>query len=143
MVIMTIEQATQIADLLNSRNQLSVEYSGHNIIQGKDQISFIENDGLIIACGEFKKVQWYQWEICHVSVLEKFEGNGFGSTIVKRVESKIKDGGGRIAQCTIRNGNHGSELLFLAKGYLKTISFYNSSTGNGVNVYQKNITEFP
>jgi ribosomal protein S18 acetylase RimI-like enzyme len=141
MKLSTIEQACQVVELLNRRNQLVIEYTPEGVFDNKNDFFIIEEGNKVVACGETKKVQWYQWEIRHVSVLEDHEGKGYGSRVVKNLENIIREGGGRIAQCTIRHGNMASEVLFISKGFQLTIRFYYSRTGNEVGVYQKNLTD--
>jgi len=56
---MTHQQAEQIAKLLNSRNQLSVEYSAERVLQHTDSYLFEISNDAVVACVEVKKVQWY------------------------------------------------------------------------------------
>lgn len=101
---------------------------------------YLEEGGKIIACAESKKVQWYQWEICHVSVDKFFEGKGMGSRILKMAEKKAIEGNAKILQCTIRSNNESSLRLFKAKGYTKTTSFFYPNSGNWVHVLQKAVS---
>ncbi len=71
---MTQEQAKQIAILLNERNKLVNEYSPDDVLEKKQNYVYLDEKSTIIACAESKKVQWYQWEICHVSVDKTYEG---------------------------------------------------------------------
>lgn len=137
---MTKEVAQQIASLLNTRNELSVLYTVDKILADKNNYVFIQEQNNIIACAESKKVQWYQWEICHVSVHEKQERKGYGLKILKLAEKKAREGNARILQATIRSNNEGSIGLFTSNYYKQVNTFYNLRTDNIVNVYQKNIS---
>lgn len=137
---MTKEQAKQIAILLNERNKLVKEYSADDILAKEQNYVYLDEKSNIIACAESKKVQWYQWEICHVSVAKANEGKGLGSKILKLAEKKAIDGGAKILQCTIRSSNESSLRLFLAKGYTKTASFFYPKSGNWVHVLQKSVS---
>ena len=139
---MTRLHADQIAYLLNLRNQLLTKYSGKKILECQKNYVYMQESDIVIACAEIKKVQWYQWEILHLSVQESFEGKGYGSKILKIAEDKILKGGAKILQCIIRNGNSNSERLFLRNGYVKSISFFNNNNGNTVSVYQKSNLQF-
>ena len=137
---MTKEQAKEIAILLNKRNKLVKEYSVDDVLAKKDNYVYLDEKSSIIACAESKKVQWYQWEICHVSVETTHEGKGLGSKILKVAEKKAIEGGAKIIQCTIRSNNELSLRLFLAKGYTKTTSFFYPKSGNWVHVLQKSVS---
>lgn len=137
---MTKEQAKQIATLLNERNKLVNEYSPDDVLAKEQNYVYLDEKSTIIACAESKKVQWYQWEICHVSVDKTYEGKGLGSKILKLAEKKAIEGGAKILQCTIRSNNESSLRLFLAKGYTKTTSFFYPNSGNWVHVLQKSVS---
>lgn len=137
---MTKEQAKQIATLLNERNKLVNEYSPDDVLAKEQNYVYLDEKSTIIACAESKKVQWYQWEICHVSVDKTYEGKELGSKILKLAEKKAIEGGAKILQCTIRSNNESSLRLFLAKGYTKTTSFFYPNSGNWVHVLQKSVS---
>ena len=137
---MNIEQAKQIAALLNQRNKLVNEYSPDDVKEKEQNYVYLDEELKIVACAESKKVQWYQWEICHVSVDKTCEGKGFGSKILKMAEKKAIDGGAKILQCTIRSNNESSLRLFFDKGYTKTTSFFYPNSGNWVHVLQKSVS---
>jgi ribosomal protein S18 acetylase RimI-like enzyme len=131
------KHAGQIADLLNARNQLSVPYSAEMVLQHADDYVCEIQDDVVIACVEVKKVQWYQWEICHLSVSEAHERQGLGKQLVRQAEDKAKSSRARIVQCTIRVGNEGSEQTFRRSGYREACHFFNASTDREVAVWQK------
>ncbi len=137
---MTRNIAQQIADLLNSRNELVVKYSADKVLEKKSNYVYIESENEVIACAESKKVQWYQSEISHVSVLEKVEGTGKGNQILKLAEKKGKDDGAKLLQCTIRTSNESSIRLFSRNGYLIVNRFFYPDSGNWVYVLQKSIS---
>jgi N-acetylglutamate synthase-like GNAT family acetyltransferase len=136
---MTTDIADQIANLLNSRNELIRKYDAKMVIEKKDNYVYLLEDSKLIACAESKKIQWYQWEISHVSVSNKVEGKGIGSKILAMAEKEALNCGAKILQCTIRSDNDRSQRLFLSKGYFRTSSFFNVKSGNWVNVYQKSV----
>lgn len=136
----TKQNASDIAKLLNDRNELAVKYTAGSVLKSKENYVFQLEKGKIVACAESKKVQWYQWEISHVSVSKEYEGKGYGSEILKLAEEKAMKGGARILQCTIRTSNERSIKLFSGKGYRRATSFFYPVTGNWVFVYQKCIS---
>jgi N-acetylglutamate synthase-like GNAT family acetyltransferase len=134
---MTRQQAEEIAKLLNLRNQLAVEYNSERVLKDSDNYLFESDTGVIVACVEVKKIQWYQWEICHLSVSEKYLRQGRGKRLIRLAEEKAKKGDARIAQCTIRVGNEASEETFRRSGFLEACCFFNARTNNYVAVWQK------
>lgn len=137
---MDISTATQISELLNLRNNLVKKYSSNDIIANCDNYRYLlEGDTIVCMC-ELKKVQWYQFEICHLSVNPKYEGKGFASKLMEVVINDAKKQNGRILQATIREDNRNSSRLFERKGFKKTSEFFYPLTGNNVFVYQKTIS---
>lgn len=136
-MIMTKNDAIEIAELLNKRNELSVKYSFDDILSKKENYLFIKEGDKIVACGESIKVQWYQNEIKHISVHKDFEGKRFGTKILNLVEEKSIKDNARVLQCTIRTDNENSIRLFTRKGYKKVNLFFNKKTKNWVFIFQK------
>lgn len=137
---MTEQQAKQIATLLNSRNELDREYSGDQILRESAKYIFQEEGDTVVACVEVKSVQWYQWEICHLSVHQDHVRQGRGKQLIRLAELKAAAGGARIVQCTIRVGNMASEETFRRSGFLVACCFFNARTENYVNVWQKTLS---
>jgi N-acetylglutamate synthase-like GNAT family acetyltransferase len=134
---MTKLEAKEIADLLNDRNRLDVEYDAEKVLNHAGDYLFESHNDAVVACVEVKKVQWYQWEICHLSVSENFVRQGRGKRLICRAEEKAKSGRARIVQCTIRVGNEASEQTFRRNGYHEACCFFNARTSNYVAVWQK------
>lgn len=134
---MTKNNAIEIAELLNKRNQLLTNYTYLDVLSNKESYVFIKEKDKVIACAETVKVQWYQNEIKHVSVNENFEGEGFGSKILKLAEDKALKNNARVLQCTIRNDNDSSIRLFTRNGYKKVNIFFNRKTQNMIFIFQK------
>lgn len=132
-------EARQIADLLNRRNQLTKNYTEAMILEFAGNYIFRKNNDVVVACVELKKIQWYQSEICHLTVHEQYERKGHGRALIQKATDVAIAQGARILQCTIRIGNNGSERAFLEAGFVKTCSFHNARSENNVNVYQKSI----
>jgi ribosomal protein S18 acetylase RimI-like enzyme len=138
---MTPQQAKQIAALLNARNQLQVDYTAEKVRQHAGNYLFEIDEGTVVACVEVKKVQWYQWEICHLSVSDTHARLGLGKRLIRRAEEKATNGAARIAQCTIRVGNEASEQAFRRSGYREACCFFNAATSNYVAVWLKVLAE--
>ncbi len=134
--------ARQIAELLNSENQLVVVYTEKKITDNKNNFIFEANDNdEVLSCVECKKVQWYQFEICHLTVNPKYRRNGHARSILSKAIKYAKANSGRIIQCTIRKDNIASSSLFSDNGFIRTSSFYYPNSGNDVGVWQKVISE--
>lgn len=59
--------AGQIANLLNSQNQLTVPYKASKILEDEERYIVRTNDkDRVIGAVEVKLVQWYQCEIDHL-----------------------------------------------------------------------------
>lgn len=141
---MNHKQAKQIAELVNARNQLARQYDAQDILDASDRYLFELSDaGDVIGCVEVKRVQWYQFEIDHLSLVKEVEGKGIGWKLFKRAEERALIGRGRVLQCTIREGNANSEHLFERNGFHRVGTFYNSDTFNLVGVWQKVISLEP
>jgi N-acetylglutamate synthase-like GNAT family acetyltransferase len=140
---MTLKEAQGVAELLNSRNQLGIAYTAARVLQHADEYIFDAWDGVVVACVQLKNVQWYQCEICHLSVHEKHEGKGLGKKLIRRAEEKAHGHGARIVQCTIRVGNERSEAAFRRSGYREACCFYNAATDNYVAIWQKALCNNP
>lgn len=134
------KEAEQIANLINTRNELTKKYSANSILTSKENYVFIKEGEKIIACAESKKVQWYQYEISHVSIDINYEGKGYGNKILKLAENKATETNIRLLQCTIRTNNINSIRLFSTKGYKQVNTFHNLKSGNWVYIYQKIIS---
>lgn len=138
------KQAKQIADLINARNRLARQYDAESILEAADRYLFeLSETGDVIGCVEVKRVQWYQFEVDHLSVVKEVEGTGIGWSLFKRAEERALNNRGRILQCTIREGNADSECLFKRNGFHRVATFYYPDTGNNVGVWQKVISHAP
>ncbi len=135
---MNSHQAQQIANLLNKRNALSRQYTSQSVL-GEAESYILETgvDGSILGCVQLKHVQWYQSELCHLTVDETVEGHGVASKLIKNAEALARQNKSRIIQCTIRSDNVKSMSRFTGLGYLKSARFHNAVTGNSVDVLQK------
>lgn len=136
---MTKFEAEEIARLINNRNQLTKKYSYEEILSNSENFVYLKEEEKIVACAESKKVQWYQFEILHVSIAQNFEGKGFGNLILNLAEKNAIEKNAKILQCTIRTNNDNSIRLFTRKGYKQVNSFFNNKSGNWIFIYQKTI----
>lgn len=140
-VTMTEAEAEQIASLINRRNRLAKNYEPADILREAHNYEFEPRYGKVVACVERREVQWYQWEVLHLSVDEALEGQGLASLVYERLEKAARSAGVRLLQCTIREGNKDSVSFFDKRGFSKVARFLNRQTGNAVGVWQKVLTE--
>jgi N-acetylglutamate synthase-like GNAT family acetyltransferase len=138
---MTEPEAEQISELLNQRNQLARQYTSDDIMKNAGNYEYELRDGKVAACVERIKVQWYQWEIRHLSVLPEYEGKGLASIVYDRAEKTARADGAAVLQCTIREGNVKSEAFFKRREFLKVGRFLYQLTGNAVGVWQKILSD--
>jgi N-acetylglutamate synthase-like GNAT family acetyltransferase len=130
--------ADQIAQLLNTQNELTIHYTAEKVLASQDQyIVRLGENKIVVGAIEVKKVQWYQCEIDHLSVHPDVKRQGVGTWLIQRAEARAKELNARVAQCTIRVGNEASENLFKKFGFVATVTFLNEQNGNKVTVYQK------
>lgn len=135
---LTNAHADQIAALLNERNQLTVKYTRQRVLEHADNyhLRFSATDE-VVGCVEVKKVQWYQTEICHLTVAASETRKGHAKALLCEAERVARANGARLLQCTIREGNTDSRSLFEGFGFLHVSTFNNPSSGNNVAVFQK------
>jgi L-amino acid N-acyltransferase YncA len=133
---MTPAEAAQIAGLLNDRNELDQHLTEHSVLEDAQNYRYEVIDGTVIACAASRRVQWYQWEVYHVSVVRGLEKAGHAWRLYNQVVTRAKENGARVLQCTIREGNADSERFFARQGFRKVSRFLNSRTGNVVGVWQ-------
>lgn len=140
---MTLSEANQIAALINQRNRLDKNYTGNSVHKFAELYEYEVLDGKVVACVQRKELQWYHWEICHLSVAPECEGKGLAFKVYKRAEDKAIANNVRLLQCTIREGNEDSEKFFTRQEFTKVNRFVNTRTGNVVGVWQKVLAEKP
>lgn len=137
---MSDAQADAIAQLLNTRNQLTRHYTRVRILnEAADYLFRLSETGEVIACVQVKKVQWYQAEVLHLTVAEACERKGHAKKLLCEADHLARTKGARILQCTIRADNAASRKLFEGFGFVNTSSFLNQYSGNNVSVFQKSL----
>jgi ribosomal protein S18 acetylase RimI-like enzyme len=131
-------QADAIAQLLNTRNQLTVQYTRERVRrESADYILRLSEVGDVIACVQVKMAQWYQAEVLHLTVDEAYEHKGHAKALLCEAERAARTKDARILQCTIRADNAASRKLFEGFGFVHTSTFLNQGSGNIVGVFQK------
>jgi ribosomal protein S18 acetylase RimI-like enzyme len=135
---LTDAHAEQIAALLNARNQLTKQYTRQSVLESEENYLFrVSESGQVVGCIEVKKVQWYQAEVCHLTVAEDAVGKGHAKALLCEAERAARASNARLLQCTIREDNVASRSLFEGFGFVHTSSFHNQFSGNNVGVFQK------
>jgi N-acetylglutamate synthase-like GNAT family acetyltransferase len=135
---MDSSQASQIATLLNEQNQLTVQYDSERVLKhASDYLFRLDDAGRVIACAELRRVQWYQFELLHVTVADHHKKKGLARGLIAEAQSIAEQSGARILQSTIRDGNEASEKLFAGSGFNSACVFYNERSGNLIRVWQK------
>jgi N-acetylglutamate synthase-like GNAT family acetyltransferase len=129
--------ATQIANLLNAQNQLTIPYTAERILHTAQNYVLIMQADEVIACAEVTKVQWYQFELRHLTVADPQKRNGYGRALLLEAERRALAEGAKVLQSTIRVGNNASESLFADAGYKSTCKFFNEASGNMISVWQR------
>lgn len=136
--------AEQIAMLLNAQNQLVVQYTADKVLEHQDNyLVRLDDSGKLIACAELKQVQWYQFELLHVTVALKNRQQGHARALVAEAEKRAIQRGARILQSTIRAGNSASEALFTSSGFKPVSRFYNAKSKNIISVWQQVLSPIP
>lgn len=135
------KHAAQIAELLNKQNKLVVHYDAQKVLQSAENYLYeVAESGDVAACLELKRVQWYQFEVDHLTVHSDFLRRGYGQSLLDRAEHKAVTENGRLLQCTIRRDNTASEGLFTKCAFNQVAEFYYPLSGNNVGVWQKVIS---
>lgn len=103
----------------------------------EDQYVVLEESGDVVACVKFVKVSWYQAEISHLVVQPGYRRQGYGRRAVAAACEKAKEAGARLAQCTIRDDNTASAMLFSSEGFRCTAQGFIGPSGKELQVWQK------
>jgi ribosomal protein S18 acetylase RimI-like enzyme len=130
-------EAEQIAALLNSRNGLKVTYDAQLVQRSPEQFPYCTQGTHVVAAVCLKEVQWYQGEVCHLSVAAELEGRGYARNLWPEVERRAGERGFRILQCTIREGYENGERFFDGAGFSRVARFRSEISGGNLCVWQK------
>jgi ribosomal protein S18 acetylase RimI-like enzyme len=129
----------QIVSLINNQNRLAQHQTLEMLLDKGHCIVSVNDEGTLVGCVRVVKVQWYQWELFHLSVLPDYRRQGQATALLLKAEAHAKQEGASIVQCTVRMGNVESEALFSKSGYTAGAVFTNRESGNMVRVYQKSL----
>lgn len=133
---MNKNDAAEIAVLLNTQNELTRQYDAARVLGEQEQYRFLREDNRLVACLQLRSVQWYQWEVLHLSVRQDCARRGLGTQLLQEAKAEATQAGIKLLQCTIRAGNGDSERLFERAGFRKVNAFHNARSDNEVGVWQ-------
>lgn len=129
--------AEQIAALLNRRNQLQKELTWADIREHASEYRIIAREGKVAGCIQIRHVQWYQAELLHLVVDERFEGQRFAIRLGEMAETFAREEGARILQATVRETNDRMVDGLKYFGWTIVNRFRNRKTDNTVLIFQK------
>ncbi len=134
--------AKRIANLINSRNNLPNELCEYNIFDGNYFYISI-NEGYcneeIVACARAKSMSFFCYELKHVAVNKKYEGQGFGKLMIKLIETFVIQKQVPVLMATTRSENYRINSLFSGLGYSKTKEFTNQGTKHPLILWKKDL----
>ena len=137
-------EAEQIFKLLD-RNDLGE--TKPTLEEIRENLYFIDydkdegDDRIIVACARAKQVQWYQWELCHLSVALEHESTGKAYKVARKAIQHAIDNGAKIIQCTISETNYKSWRLCERNGFKKATRFYNDKSKKNLLLYHRVVKE--
>jgi ribosomal protein S18 acetylase RimI-like enzyme len=106
-------------------------------IESADPAEYIRTfRGDLVGCVRVKRVSWYQFEVSHLVVEPAYRRQGIGYSLVNKAVAKIRELGGRLAQCTVPVDNEASIQLFKRAGFRRCETFIGMS-GNEIQVWQR------
>jgi ribosomal protein S18 acetylase RimI-like enzyme len=129
----------QVVSLVNEQNKLASYVTLETLLNKGHCIVSLSDSGQLAGCVRVQRVQWYQWELFHLSVPPIYRRQGQATALLLKAEAHAKQEGASIVQCTVRMGNIESEVLFSKMGYAAGVVFANRETGRAVRVYQKSV----
>lgn len=128
--------AQQIADLLNSYNELSSEYDYRGVLNQRcTYITYLSKD-TIVGCVAFKNKSWYQCEAIHLSVDEHYRGKGIATRLLNKLETFARKREKKVIQSTVRCENEAMVKLNEKLGY-KIVNQFSGGSGRSLYIFQK------
>ena len=135
---MNQETAKSISSLINNQNNLSSEITADIILEeGHQYLYKFDDNGDIIVCLQLRKNIWYQYEIKYVSTAEKYQHQGYASSLIKEAEKEARKMGCLILQCAIREDNVKSIGLFKKMGFIQVSQFFSPYSKCNFGVWHK------
>jgi len=132
-------QADQIAQLLNSNNELKSAYTSDQLLRYAHEYKFLQNEDTndIMAVVQIKKVQWYQHEIVNLTVSPAYRGKNLAKQLLELAENQAINDGARILQAAFRENDQENIDLFKSAGFDQVSTFFNPQSNHNITVWQK------
>lgn len=132
-------QADQIAQLLNSNNELKSAYTSDQLLRYAHEYKFLQDEETsdVIAVVQIKKVQWYQHEIVNLTVSPAHSEKNLAKRLLEIAENQAINDDARILQATFRENDKENIDLFKSAGFDQVSTFFNPQSDRNITVWQK------
>lgn len=132
-------QADQIAQLLNSNNELKSAYTADQLLRYAHEYKFLqdEDSSNVIAVVQIKKVQWYQHEIVNLTVSPAHREKDLAKRLLELAENQALTDGARILQATVRENDQMNIDLLKSTSFEQVSTFFNPLSNRNITVWQK------
>ena len=132
-------QADQIAQLLNSNNELKSAYTSDQLLRYAHEYKFLQNENTndVMAVVQIKKVQWYQHEIVNLTVSPVYREKKLAKQLLELAENQAINDGAHILQAAFRENDQENTDLFKSAGFDQVSTFFNPQSNHNITVWQK------
>lgn len=132
-------QADQIAQLLNSNNELKSAYTADQLLRYAHEYKFLQDEDSsdVVAVVQIKKVQWYQHEIVNLTVSPAHSEKNLAKQLLEIAENQAINDSARILQATVRENDQENINLLKATDFKQVSNFYNPQSNHNIAVWQK------
>ena len=132
-------QADQIAQLLNSNNELKSAYTADQLLRYAHEYKFLQDEDSsdVIAVVQIKKVQWYQHEIVNLTVSPAHSEKNLAKQLLEIAENQAINDSARILQATVRENDQKNINLLKATDFKQVSNFFNPQSNHNITVWQK------
>jgi len=132
-------QASQIAQLLNSNNELKSAYTSDQLLRYAHEYKYLQDEisSEVVAVVQIKKVQWYQHEIVNLTVSPAHSEKNLAKRLLEIAENQAINDDARILQATVRENDQENIDLFKTTGFKHVSTFYNQQSDRNITVWQK------
>ena len=132
-------QADQIAQLLNSNNELKSAYTADQLLRYAHEYKFLQDEDSsdVIAVVQIKKVQWYQHEIVNLTVSPAHSEKNLAKQLLELAEKQAINDSARILQATVRENDQENINLLKTTDFKQVSNFFNPQSNHNITVWQK------
>jgi len=132
-------QADQIAQLLNSNNELKSAYTADQLLRYAHEYKFLQDEDSsdVIAVVQIKKVQWYQHEIVNLTVSPAHSEKNLAKQLLEIAENQAINDSARILQATVRENDQENINLLKSTDFKQVSNFFNPQSNHNITVWQK------